>query len=333
MVVRCYSCTKRFKSNLELCPHCQFQNLKAISWLPEELKIQHAENHKSVIVPPTISEIKQYAYDAAKDCNFQITELTITDDFEGVIEVLQSNDDFHKFTIRFNPNRLTRHNVNEIRAMLRHEIMHPITMQESSKIIVTDGPPEIQELQAAVQTAYDEMINYKEYSKRFPNDPDLHSAKQKIYTNFSLIFLGVKSMLKNNNIQQDHPLLFVQALAVYEDAVYNFFEDTTKLEHWVSENSAQALYEFLRWIHEDFNIIQNNVSNRDEMREIIFLTFKMMASVSIDLIYTSNTLEFNAMWSVAYQHCQTHYPDSLGIQLLSLWKKRFDESPKIFSSN
>ena len=98
--------------------------------------------------------MEQYTYDAAKDCDFEITELTITDDFEGVMEVFQPDDDFHKFKIRFNPNWLIRHTVDEIRAMLRHEIIHPITMQEASKVIVTEGsPPEIQELQAGIQTA------------------------------------------------------------------------------------------------------------------------------------------------------------------------------------
>ena len=304
-----------------------------MSWLSEDLKIQHAKNYTSVIPPPTISEITEYTYDAAKDCDFQVTGLTVTDDFEGVMEVLQHEDDFHKFKLRFNPNNLAHHTVDEIRAMLRHEIIHPITMQESSKIVVTDTASEIQQLEVAVQTAYDEMINYKEYSKRFPNDSTLHSAKQKAYTNFSIIFLSVRNMLETNKIRPDHPSLFVHALAIYEDAVYNFFEDVIRLEQWVNENSAQALYEFLKWIHEDFNIIQDNVSNRDEMRKIIFLTFKMMPAISIDLVYTSNILEFNNIWPTAYAHCQKHYTDNLGSQLLSLWKKRFDESPKKFSSN
>jgi predicted SprT family Zn-dependent metalloprotease len=333
LVVRCYNCKKRFKSDLKNCPHCEFENLKFITWIPEELKIKHAENYKTVRSALTISEIRQHTENAAKDCDFQITELTVTNDFEGVLECTQFDDDYHKIQIRFNPKRLAQHNDDEIRALLRHEIMHPITMRESSKIMITDTYPEMQELQKAVQTAYDEMINYKEYSKRFPHDPNLHSAKEKVFTNFSLIFLTARNMLENNRIQRDHPFLFVQTLAIYEDAVYNFFENTSKLDQWVNENSAQALNEFLRWIHEDFNTIQNNVSNRDEMREIIFLTFKMMASISIDLIYTSNTVEFNAMWPTAYQHCQNRYTDSLGTQLLSLWKKRFDESPKTFLSN
>lgn len=271
----------------------------------------------------------EYVYDAAKDCDFEITELKVVDDFEGVMEVLQE-EDFHKFRLRFNPNNLSRHTVDEIRAMLRHEVIHPITMQESSKIAVTDSTPEIQELQAAIQTAYDEMINYKEYSKRFPNDAALTSAKQKIYTNFSLIFLGMKNMLETGQIQPNHPTLFVSALSIYEDAVYDFFEDTERLEQWVNENTAQALYEFLKWIHEDFNIIQENISNRDDMRKIIFLTFKMMVTVSIDSIYSSNTIEFNNMWTTAYEHCQNHYDDELGKQLLTLWKQRFDKSPKNF---
>lgn len=79
------------------------------------------------------------------------------------------------------------------------------------------------------------------------------------------------------------------------------------------------------------NTIQENVSNRDEMREIIFLTFKMLETISIDQVYTSNSIVFNQMWTNAYQHCQQHYTDNLGRKLLELWKKRFDESPKAFS--
>lgn len=64
--------------------------------------------------------------------------------------------------------------------------MHPITMQESSKIAVTDGLQEIQNIQIGIQEAYDEMINYKEHSKRFPSNQSLHSLKQKMYSNFRI---------------------------------------------------------------------------------------------------------------------------------------------------
>ena len=331
MVVRCYCCKKRFKSNLEHCPYCQFQNLKHSSWLPEELKIEHAKNHVPVNKPPTVSEFQNYVYKAAKDCEFNITALNVNDTFEGVIEVLQHEDDFYKLEINYNPQAMRRFTTKEILAMLRHELMHPITMQESSKIAVSEGaPPEMQKLQAAVQEAYDEMINYKEYSKRFPHDEDFRSMKQKMYTNFSIIFLSVKHNIENGLIQNDHPDLFVHALTIYEDAVYNFFEDSEKLKKWANENSAHALYEYFKWIHEDFNIIQENVSSRDDMRKIIFLTFKMMVTVSIAEIYTSNKIVFNEMWTTAYQHCQENYADSLGVKLLALWKKRYDESPKKF---
>ncbi len=332
MVVRCYCCKKRFKSELQNCPQCKFLNLKHQHWLPEELKIKHAENHKPVIEIPTVSEIEQYTFEEAKTCQFEITGLKVTDNFEGVIEVLQpDNNDFHKLEINFNPHALRRHTVKEIRAMIRHELMHPITMQESSKIIVSDGIQEIQNIQAGVQEAYDEMINYKEYSKRFPNDQDLHSMKQKMYTNFSIIFLTSKHMIENNLIPRDHPDLFSHALTIYDDAVYNFFEHPDKFEHWVNDNSAQALHEFLKWIHEDLTTIHENISNRDEMREIIFLTFKMLVTVSIDQIYTSNSIVFNQMYTNAYQHCQKHYTDSLGGKLLELWQKRFEKSPLVFS--
>lgn len=332
MVVRCYCCKKRFKSDLRYCPRCQFQNLKHNTLLSEELKIKHAENHKPVIEPPSISEIQQYAYEAAEVCQFNITDLKVNDNFEGVIAVLQPDDnDFHKLEINFNSQALRKHTTKEIQAMLRHELMHPITMGESSKIVVIDGMQrEIQNIQTGLQEAYDEMINYKEYSKRFPEDKDFHSAKQKMYTNFSIIFLTTKHMIKNDIIQPDHPDLFTNALTIYDDAVYNFFEHSEKLEQWTNENSAQVLYEILKWIHEDLNVIQENTSNRDEMRKIIFLTFEMLITVLIDQVYTSNSISFNQMWTEAYQHCQKHYTDSLGKKLLVLWKNRFDESPKTF---
>lgn len=332
MVVRCYCCDKRFKSELEHCPKCNFQNLKHISWLPEDLKVKHGKNHKSLITPPTISEMESYTRKAAKDCQFEIEELTVRDQHhKGVLEIIQPEDNIHKITINFNPGRLTHHTIGEIHAMLLHEIMHPITMQENSNVVAFEGfAPEIQELQREIQYVYDEMINYKEYVKKFPCDKDLHSSHQKMFTKFSMIFLSTKHMIENNQIHPNHPALFVQALNIYHDVVYNFFEEKATLIEWAEKNKAQALYRLWQWIHEDFNLIHENTSSRDEMRVIIFLTFKMMTTISIDLIFTSNEIQFNQMWATAYVHCQKTYPTTLGIQLLDLWKNRFDGSPHVF---
>ena len=282
-----------------------------------------------VIEPPSISDIQKYVNEEAKVCDFEISDLKVTDNFQGVIEVLQPDpSDFHKLEINFNPQTLRRHSIEEIRAILRHELMHPITMQESSKIIATDGViPEIQNIQAGIQEAYDEMINYKEYTKLFPNEKDFHSMRCKIFSNCSIIFLTTKHMIENNQIQHDHPQLISNVLTIYDDIVYFFFEHTEELEQWVDENSAHAFYELLKWIHEDLNMIQDNVSNRDEMRNIIFLTFKMLVTVSIAEVYTSNSITFTQMFAGAYDHCQKHYDDKLGKELLKLWDDRFKKSP------
>jgi len=286
MVVRCYCCKKRFKSNLDKCPHCNFRNLKFHNWLPEELKIKHGENHAPIRASVTISEVTQYAKDAAKACEFELTSLKVSDNFEGVMEVLQPDDnDFHKLEINFNSNFLRRITSDELRSVLIHEILHPVTMQESSKTAVVGENPIFYEFQQGIQTAYDEMINYKEYAKRFPYDKSLHSARKKLFTNFSMILLDAKHILEDNLISPDHPSLFVSVLAIYEDAVLYFFEHSEIMQQWVDENSAQALFQILKWIHEDFIMIQENISSRDEMREMVFLTYYMLPTIMIDKIF------------------------------------------------
>lgn len=333
MVVRCYCCTKRFKGELDRCPRCNFENLKRISWIPEDLKVEHGKNHRTIITPPTISEMESYTRKAANDCKFEIESLVVTDQHrEGVLEVILPEDNIHKFTINFNPENMARNTTDEIIAMLRHEIMHPITMQESSKVMMNSRDrPEIQEFQREIQYSYDEMINFKEYVKRFPCDKDLHSSHQRMFSNFSVIFHTMKYMAKKGDYSMNLALPYIQALNIYQDAVYNFFEEKDKLIEWAKENKAQALYKFWQWIHEDFNLIHENTSNRDEMREIIFLTYKMLPTISMDAICTLNEIQFNQIWATAYPHCQKTYPTTLGTQLLDLWKNRFDGSPYTFS--
>lgn len=323
MVVRCYACDKRFKRELQFCPTCGFVNLKVQDWLPEELKQKHAENYKSKSTEPTKSEIELYLNQAAKDCKFKIGNLKIEDNFnEGVLKVLQPEDNYRNFTLSFNPRNMSIFSKDEIISLLRHEIMHPITMKEASKVLVRSHNPEIQEFQAEVQFAYDEMINYKGYVKLFPKDQNMHSAKNGMFTNFSIIFLTAKHLLeKGLFVNSPHPI--TQSLIVYEDAVYNFFEEKTQLANWVKEVNAQAMFKFWEWIHEDFNLIHENTSTRDEMREIIFLTTNMILSIDMKEVYLSNTLNFNDGYSHVLDQCKNDFTSNLATRLIPLWENRF----------
>jgi hypothetical protein len=299
-------------------------------WLPDELKKNHCENNKRINSKPTVEEMRSYVNQAAKDCKFEIEELDVKDDHEGVMEINQPEDNFHKITVRYNPNKLCCFTTEEIISLLRHEILHPITMQESSKIVVSQGQSqEIQEFQSAVQLAYDEMINYRAHVERFPNDKALSSAKKKMYTNFSIIFLTNKYNLEQGWIKSPYPL-FVMALSIYEDSAYNFFENRELLDNWAKTNNAQALIKFLDWVHEDLSLIQQNVTNRDEMREIIFLTVAMITSVMIDQIFLTNNVMFTPYFNTLYERCEKKYIGSLGKKLLERWKERFDNSPYSF---
>jgi len=268
-------------------------------------------------------------YQAAKDCKFDIGNLEIKDDFEGVLEVLQLEDNYHNFTLSFNPRNMSVFSKDEITSLLRHEIMHPITMKESSKVLVRSPIPEIGEFQAEVQYAYDEMINYKEYVKLFPKDQNMHSAKNGMFTNFSIIFLTEKySLEKGLFFNSPHPI--TQSLIIYEDAVYNFFEEEAQLANWIKEVNAQAMFEFWKWIHEDFDLIHESTNTRDEMREIIFLTANMTMSIDMREVYLSNTLNFNEGYSPVLNKCKNDFTSNLATQLIPLWENRFQTAPLTF---
>lgn len=329
MVVRCYSCGKRFKSDLQECNKCSFVNLKKLSWLPEDLKKKHGENHRPKFSEPNTKKITSLFTKAGKECGFDFETLDVKDDFGGVLEVLQPEDNYKKITLGFNPRNLSVFSDEQIHAMLRHEVMHPITMKESSKVLVQSNDPAIQNFQAEVQYSYDEMINYKEYIKLFPNDPDLHSAKLGMFSNFSVIFLTTKYQIEQG-IQATSILPYVQALIIYQDAVYNLFEEKKKITTWADEVNGHAMIEFWRWINEDFDLIHNNTSTRDEMREIIFLTTNMIPTVEIYEIYTSNVLQFNQFYTSFLAQAKTQFTSNLALQLISLWETRFSKCPMKF---
>jgi len=123
---------------------------------------------------------------------------------------------------------------------------------------------------------------------------------------------------------------YIQALIIYQDAVYNLFEKKIELDAWANEVNGHAMIEFWKWIHEDFDLIHNNTSTRDEMREIIFLTTNMIPTVDIYEIYTSNVLQFNQFYPQFLAQVKTQFTSNLALQLISLWETRFSKCPMTF---
>lgn len=314
-----------------MCPFCGLQNLELMSWIPPELKIEHANNQKPISTPPTTEQMRTYCQKAANDCNFKLDNLVVEDNYEdGVMETLQPEDNFHNVTIRFNPKRLTRFTQQELMALARHEIMHPVTMGEKSCILIQNGAPEYVELQFRFSEAYDEMINYKMYVQVFPNDPHLRSYKDKEFTNYAIIFLSVKHMIQQNRLPNPlHP--HINNLAIYQDAVYFFYENKNKLKEWVKKYQGQAIWKFWNWIHEDFNLIHDNVKSRDEMRDLIPIVIQMTLNVNPEPIFSSNMISFTENAYERILSYKNNIKNQTGKKIVESWERRFNEQPYIFN--
>jgi len=317
---KCYCCEWSFVSNLPQCPTCGFPNMNSISWIPEKAKEEFGKSLRPISPEPTEEEIRKFTEQAASECNFTLNGLDVRTNQNITFQVTQSDDDYHKLIIEFNPKKLRIFTHPQILALLRHEIMHSITMKGSFKLLIESLSPDINTIEIGVQTAYDELINYKEYVKINPNDKNLHSAKEKQFGEHTCGFFDTKYKIEQGTLSPVQP--YVYALSLYESVSYYFFEQKQKLEEWVKENQCQALFKFLEWIHDDLDLIHEQTQTRDEMQAVILIVAKMILTVSMEEMFLSNKLSFNDNFDSELKQCKTKYTNKLGQDLLERWKNR-----------
>jgi hypothetical protein len=329
MSTKCFSCGANYGKKLLNCPSCKEPNLDLLNWIPEELKIEYKNNRISIRDEPTIEQMKKNFEKAAEECNFQINSLSIENILdEGEIDVAQPDEDFHNLAIRFNPKLLSRHSEEELMAMARHEIMHPVTMGERSIVLLSKDQTSA-ELDLKFSQAFDEMINYKEYTKKFPNDPGLKSYQMKKLVDYVMHFLNGKYFAQKNII--DNPLRYIiRALVIYCDAVYFFYDSKDALNQLVTKYEFQALYKFWTWIHDDFNLIHDAMQSRDEMRLLMPIILHMVLNIYPDMLFSANRIVFTEDAYDNILNYKDKITDPIGKKIVDSWEKRFIDQPYYF---
>jgi len=290
---KCHVCMRKFGSSYPVCGNCHFVDMEAMTWIPDKLKEEHAANHKPIREPLTISEMEKFVKKAAGECDLKLDDLVIHDTLEGVIETKIETDDYHRIEVNFDPVLLRRHNDDGLLALCRHEMFHPLTIKGTTAFPVPVSSQEIQNHIAEIVYSYDEMINYQEYVKKFPNDEHLHKVKSPMYSNFSVMHKTIIHKI-NNSMLSNALEPISNALMIYQDAVYNLFEDNSKLEQWCTDNSANALKEFWSWIHEDFLHISATTTSRTEVYDLLKITSGVVLSINFSLVFTNDILTFNS---------------------------------------
>jgi len=303
--------------------------MSKMTWIPQKLIEEQIKNKKPVRSSLSEEGFEQIFRKAASECAFSLNKLTIESNHDGVIETEIPTNNYHEIIVRYNPANLRPFSDEELLALCRHEVFHPITMKDTTSLSVMNGEPAFVDYQAEIYFSYDEMINYKEYVKKFPNDQQLHSAKSKHYTNFSIIFLSTKHLIDNNSLP--HTLEpYKMALSIYQDAVYNFFENNKRLIEWTDEHDAQAIYKFWEWIHEDFDYISNNTTIRSEVFDLLQIPIGLSMSVNIAQAFSSNDLNVYEDFNSNLSKCRTRFNEKKYENLIDKWENRFLGAPYTF---
>lgn len=329
MSTKCFNCGLKYGIKLLQCPSCKDLNVDTMDWIPEEIKNKYKNNRRIVRTEPTIEQMKTYFTKAAKECDFKINNLSIENILdEGEIDVTQPDKDFHNLIIRFNPKLLSRHTEEELMALARHEIMHPVTMGEQS-IVLLSNDPILSELDLRFSNAFDEMINHKEYVQRFPNDPGMYSYQQKKLTDYVMYFLNSKYLAQKNMV--DNPLRYIiRILTIYCDAVYFFYENQDALHQIVDKYSFQAMHKFWTWINDDFNLIRENMKNRDEMRDLMPIVIHMALNIYPEYVFSTNTIMFTEHAYENILNYKNRISNPTGKKIVESWELRFNEQPYYF---
>ncbi len=301
-----------------------------MGWIPQQLKDKHVQNRKPVRQPPSITDMESIIKNAARQCSFEIKNLAVEDNHDGVIETEIPTSDFHDIIVRYNPASLRRFTDEQLLALCRHEIYHPIIIKDTTSFPVLDGAQEFKDFQADVVFSYDEMINYKEYVKKFPMDKILHSAKENEFSNFSIIFLTTKYKIENNLLL--YPLEPTRmALSIYQDAAYYFFEGLEKLQKWAKENQSDSLFTFWGWLHKDFDFISNSSSSRQEALMAIRPLTGILLSVDAPAMFISNRISFSPDFNLNIQGCREKFTSTQAKNIIENWESRFQSQGSIMA--
>ena len=320
MSKKCLCCNTKFGNSVTNCPSCGLEDLSAKNWIPKQLQEEFIKNHKPIRDPPSKLLFEQFVRKAAQQSGLDLKKLTVEDNHYGVIETDIPTDNYQEIIVRYKPVNLRRYTDDQLLALCRHEMFHPLTIKGTTAFPIRVSTQEVMTHQAETVFCYDEMINYKEYIKKFPNDKDLHEAKKYEFSNFLEILLTMRHRINNhlsNSLESNR-----MALSIYQDSVYYFFEKFDKLKQWASKNNVTSLLTFFEWLHADLILISEKTTQRSKALDAIRVVAGLILSVNLDDVFTSDKLSFLPDIDQNIQECRLKFQDALTIEIIDRWESR-----------
>jgi hypothetical protein len=299
---KCVRCSTIFdpntKSKLSLfgidyhrnCMKCGCHNFEVEPWskVPEEIKKEVIADFSKKPIREKIgeSELDVLVKDSLKVCKYESEyNLIETDDY---YKLSSSESTENGFDLFYNPELLRKFNDDQVKAIIRHEIFHPITIGFINE-------PEEDDLEKLYFLIYAEMINHEKHVNQIPNDIELRKIKQPI----AYEAIGNLLAAKNNINYDDNPIGHV--LISLERLIYYFYDDTKTIMRLIKKYDLQAIWELFSWVNHDMSYIQKNFimkGNRlegkhmDGLKKLLFCVHACTSHLKLKTLFLENKIEF-----------------------------------------
>ena len=335
---KCVRCSTIFdpntKSKLSLfgvdyhrnCRKCSCHNFEVEPWskVPEEIKKELIADFSKKPIREKIgeSELDSLVKDSLKVCKYESEyNLIETDDYSDYLSIEPTENSFDLY---YNPEFLRKFNDDQIKAMIRHEIFHPITMDviefpiESNKEITN---------QNMFLKIYAEMINYKKYVNQIPNDIELRKIKQGIAYDGILTLLVTKNLIhkhmQNGAIFSYDNLFYV--LKSLELLIYYFYDNGKIITPLIKKYNLQAIWQLFSWINHDMSYIQKNIENvigEDGIISYLNVLNAYVENLNFKKLFLENKIEFDKNFIEKMKQNAGKNKTELDKKLHDSWMKR-----------
>lgn len=306
--------------------NCGFPNfnIKPFRNVPNEIKnaiiVKTCKNKRD---KPTRNEIEILLKDAAKKCNFNINSIKINETTDGTDLIsITVKENICDVELYYNPIMLCKFTDDEIKAALRHELFHPITIKGKFEFLKgTDM------LQKTFTKIYFEMINHKKHIHVIPNDLEFREVK------YATLLLSISTLIVARNIanEEHRDQLWLYLFRVLELTIYYFYDDGTTMSKLIKKYNFQATWKFFGWINNDLTFLQKNIDDiRDNLPILTIYMYSLTKLVNVKKLLLKNEIVFSPDEKKDFLENKEKYTrnDILRTKLYEFWEKRILENNK-----
>lgn len=257
-----------------------------------------------------------------KEYNLRPMKLKVAEAKTGMLEVWIHDSNHNNIEVGYNPNIIAFFNLEEIKALMHHEIFHPLTMKTDNMIPVPDNvQPEMRDYLSDFTVLYHEYINYAEYLAYYRDSRLFREYKVGEITNYEIIIQTLRYLVQNGTLPT--PLHIHQmVIKILIDAVFFFAVDTQPFQEFANRINVQVLTQYYQWIVEDLKFIHELQPATTSMFELTQLIGHVTTSVIVENIIMNSVITFSPNSQQRFTDACDHLPEGPKRTIANRWLER-----------